>query len=144
MSSNLMEKILNVWRIWLGRSSQSFAIPIPLVFLSYESKEALKGTTSKVMGSSRKFFSSPEATLRVMESQRFYLAARNHSIESDNTMAELGLGEAKLGECFRVHDVQATAAIHKALGELIALNHGVVSFRDELWMIVTAPLHRCL
>jgi hypothetical protein len=33
------------------------------------------------------------------------LAARNHSIESDNTMAELSVGEAKLGECLRVHGV---------------------------------------
>jgi hypothetical protein len=37
-------------------------------------------------------------------------------------VAELGLGEAKLGERFCIHDVQATAAIHKALGELEALD----------------------
>jgi hypothetical protein len=37
-----MEKTLYVWRIWLARTSQSFAIPIPLVFLPYESKEALE------------------------------------------------------------------------------------------------------
>jgi hypothetical protein len=40
------------------------------------------------------------------------LAARNHSIESDSTMAELGLGEAELCKSFHVHDVQAAAAIH--------------------------------
>jgi hypothetical protein len=40
MSSNLMEKILYAWRILLDMSSQSFPIPIPLVFLPYESKEA--------------------------------------------------------------------------------------------------------
>jgi hypothetical protein len=40
------------------------------------------------------------------------LAARNHSIESDSTMAELGLGKAELCQSFHVHDVQAAAAIH--------------------------------
>jgi hypothetical protein len=38
-------------------------------------------------------------------SQRFCLAARDRSIKSDNTMSELGLGEAKFGECFHIHDV---------------------------------------
>jgi hypothetical protein len=41
MSSDLMEKILYAWRIWLDWASQSFAIPIPLIFLPYKSKEAL-------------------------------------------------------------------------------------------------------
>jgi hypothetical protein len=36
-----MEKFLYAWRNWSGTSFQSFAIPIPLVFLPYESKEAL-------------------------------------------------------------------------------------------------------
>jgi hypothetical protein len=40
------------------------------------------------------------------------LAARNHSIKSDSTMAELGLSKAELCQSLYVHDVQATAAIH--------------------------------
>jgi hypothetical protein len=40
------------------------------------------------------------------------LAARNHSVESDSTMAELGLGEALIRQGFHVHDIQAAAAIH--------------------------------
>jgi hypothetical protein len=40
------------------------------------------------------------------------LAARNHSIKSDSTMAELGLGKAEFCQSFHVHDIQATAAIH--------------------------------
>jgi hypothetical protein len=40
------------------------------------------------------------------------LAARNHSVKSDSTMAELGLGKAKFCQCLHVHDVQAAAAIH--------------------------------
>jgi hypothetical protein len=40
------------------------------------------------------------------------LVARNHSIESDSTMAELGLGKAELCQSLHVHDVQAAAAIH--------------------------------
>jgi hypothetical protein len=40
-------------------------------------------------------------------------------------MVELGLGVAKFGEHFYVHDVKAPAAIHKALGELKALDQGV-------------------
>jgi hypothetical protein len=75
------------------------------------------------------------------------LAAWNHSIKSDSTMAELGLGKAKLCQSFHVHDVQATAAIHSTLGELIALDyrayyHGVISIQDVLWVIVPAPVHR--
>jgi hypothetical protein len=77
------------------------------------------------------------------------LAARNHSIESDSTMAELGLGEAYLRQGFHVHDIQAAAAIHQTLGELIALDqgvnhHGIVSIWDVLWMIFAAPLHQHL
>jgi hypothetical protein len=40
------------------------------------------------------------------------LAARNHSIKGDSTMAELGLGKAELGQSFHVHDVQTAAVIH--------------------------------
>jgi hypothetical protein len=40
------------------------------------------------------------------------LVARNHSIKSDGTMAELGLGKAKFCQSFHVHDIQAAAAIH--------------------------------
>jgi hypothetical protein len=40
------------------------------------------------------------------------LAARNHSIKGDRTMAELGFGKAKFCQSFHVHDVQAAAAIH--------------------------------
>jgi hypothetical protein len=40
------------------------------------------------------------------------LAARNHSIKSDSTMAELGLGKAKFCQSFHVNDVQAATAIH--------------------------------
>jgi hypothetical protein len=40
------------------------------------------------------------------------LATRNHSIKGDSTMAELGFGKAKLCQSFRVHDIQAAAAIH--------------------------------
>jgi hypothetical protein len=40
------------------------------------------------------------------------LAARNHSINGDSTVAELGFGKAKLCQGFHVHDVQAAAAIH--------------------------------
>jgi hypothetical protein len=40
------------------------------------------------------------------------LAATNHSIKSDSTLAELGLGKAKFCQSFHVHDVQAAAANH--------------------------------
>jgi hypothetical protein len=40
------------------------------------------------------------------------LAARNHSIKSDSTMAELGFGKTKFCQSFHIHDVQAAAAIH--------------------------------
>jgi hypothetical protein len=40
------------------------------------------------------------------------LAARNRSIKSDSTMADLGLGKAEFCRSFHVHDVQAGAAIH--------------------------------
>jgi hypothetical protein len=40
------------------------------------------------------------------------LATRNHSIEGDCAMAELGFGKAKFCQCFHVHDVQAATAIH--------------------------------
>jgi hypothetical protein len=40
------------------------------------------------------------------------LAARNHSIKGDSTMAELGLGKAKFCQSFHIHDVQAAAAIY--------------------------------
>jgi hypothetical protein len=40
------------------------------------------------------------------------LAARDHSVNGDSTMAELGLGKAELCQSFHVHDVQAAAAIH--------------------------------
>jgi hypothetical protein len=75
------------------------------------------------------------------------LAARNHSIKGDSTIAELGLGKAKFCQSFHVHDVQAAVAIHYTLGELIALYHrayyhGVISIRDVLWMIVVALVHR--
>jgi hypothetical protein len=42
-----MEKILYAWRIQLGRASQSFAISVPLIFLPYESKEALTKVQNK-------------------------------------------------------------------------------------------------
>jgi hypothetical protein len=62
-------------------------------------------------------------------------------------MAELGFGKAKFCQSFHVHDVQATAAIHYAFGELItmdyrAYHHGVISIWDVLWMIVAALVHR--
>jgi hypothetical protein len=40
------------------------------------------------------------------------LAARNHSVKSDSTMVELGLGKAEFCQSFHVHDIQAVAAIH--------------------------------
>jgi hypothetical protein len=35
------------------------------------------------------------------------LVARNHSIKSDGTIAELGLGKAEFCQSFHVHDIQA-------------------------------------
>jgi hypothetical protein len=40
------------------------------------------------------------------------LAARNHSIKCDGTMAKLGLGKAEFCQSFHVHDIQAATSIH--------------------------------
>jgi hypothetical protein len=57
------------------------------------------------------FFTS-EGNLECNRPEGLSLVARNHSIKSDSTMAELGLGKAKFCQSFHVHDVQAAAAIH--------------------------------
>jgi hypothetical protein len=103
----------------------------------YHMVRALKGYHLKGYRLFAEIFFIGKGYLESDGSQRFRLATRNHSIKSDNTMAELGLGEAKFGERFGVHDFQAAATIHKALGELIALDqrvdyHGIVSIWDVL------------
>jgi hypothetical protein len=57
-------------------------------------------------------FFTAEGNLEGDGTEGLSLAARNHSIKSDGTMAELGLGKAELCQSFHVHDIQAAAAIH--------------------------------
>jgi hypothetical protein len=57
-------------------------------------------------------FFTAEGNLEGDRPEGLSLAARNHSIESDSTMAELCRGKAKFCQSFHVHDVQAAAAIH--------------------------------
>jgi hypothetical protein len=57
-------------------------------------------------------FFTAEGNLECDGPEGLSLAARNHSIEGDNTVAELGFGKAKFCQGFHVHDVQAAAAIH--------------------------------
>jgi hypothetical protein len=78
-------------------------------------------------------FFTAEGNLEGNGPEGLSVAARNHSIESDNTMAELGPGKADV-------------AIHWTLRELVALDHrayyhGVISIQDVLWVIITAPVH---
>jgi hypothetical protein len=57
-------------------------------------------------------FLTTESNLEGNRPEGLSLAARDHSIKGDSTMAELGLGKAELCQSFHVHDVQAAAAIH--------------------------------
>jgi hypothetical protein len=57
-------------------------------------------------------FITTKGNLECDRTEGLSLAARNHSIKSDSTVAELGLGKAKFCQSFHVHDVQAAAAIH--------------------------------
>jgi hypothetical protein len=57
-------------------------------------------------------FLTTEGNLEGNKPEGLSLAARDHSVKGDSTMAELGLGKAELCQSFHVHDVQATAAIH--------------------------------
>jgi hypothetical protein len=50
-------------------------------------------------------FLTTEGNLECDGPEGLSLAARNHSIKGDSTMAELGLGKAELCQSFHVHDV---------------------------------------
>jgi hypothetical protein len=67
----------------------------------YHMVRALKGHHLKSYGPFEEILFIAEGNLDSDVPQRFCLAARDHSIKSDSTMAELGLGEAKFGDCFR-------------------------------------------
>jgi hypothetical protein len=57
-------------------------------------------------------FFTAEGNLKGDGPEGLSLVARNHSIKSDSTMAELGLSKADLCQSLHVHDVQAAATIH--------------------------------
>jgi hypothetical protein len=142
-----MKKFLYAWRNWLGTSSQSFAISIPLIFLPYESKEALVLGAPSRTGSNNvpPFFWNLNVDDFHTSLRIFYRVKTKFAKNKPNLLVEGGVVQAIIDVVAFIVIIVSSHGIVAILRRILRLRLNFIGIKiDKDVDVLSGPPHRSL